>query len=315
MHTILWLKSPLHATWYITTRCNLRCSHCYLTDYTKQTDAEAIYNLLTQFSGVGIKTVSFIGGEPLVRKDLEQIIYCARAGDVIPEIVTNGILASRERANSLVGAGCERFQVSLEGHAPELSDPVRGKDTFQAVLAGAAQLTMAGAKVCLNVTISQLNYMHVPQILHLAESMRVDSLRLSAFVPQGQGLENCVRYQLNRNMVEHVRAVLRDSKTDTRIVRGIFSDKPPLSCGFTFGCGAGTRNVVINHDMTLSACDMMTEAERTAPIKDISELLEYWQQGDIFKKWRGLSNDPSYREVHKKHCHLAYLRYGSDIFS
>lgn len=314
---ILWLSTPINATWYITSKCNLRCTHCYLTDYTKNTEKKIIVGVLDQLKAMAVRSISYIGGEPLIRTDLEEIIRMTVERGIEVETCTNGVLADEDRAASLIKAGCEKFQVSLEGHSPELSDPVRGKDTFQKILNGAGNLKRGGAKVKLNVTISKQNYKSIPELIKLAESICVDSLRLSAFVPFGTGVQAVEEFQLTKEDIEDIRRIVSlEMKRSRQLIESpIFITSPHQNrCGNTFGCGAGTHNLIINTDLSLSACDIANEKDRTLPIKNFEDIRGYWLHHPLFKKWRGETDDPDFEGVHQNHCHLAYMTYKKDLF-
>jgi len=235
---------------------------------------------------------------------------------MIPQITTNGMLATQERAQSLFNAGCKEFQVSLEGHSPELSDPVRGKDSFEKILLGVANLKNTGAFVTLNITISKQNYQYVKHIIALAEDVGVDILRLSAFIPFGTGDIDASKFLLTRDIVIQVRETLAEALKTTKVAleSGVFLSNDEKVCGDTFGCGAGTHNLIINTDLSLSACDILAEKQRTAPIKTVDDIEVMWKSHPLFNKWRGNTDDPFFAEVHQHHCHLAYTKYGEDLF-
>lgn len=71
---VTWVRFPLLVKWYTTNRCNLKCKHYYLTDYTKQAPFEKALSLVDYFAAKKIHSINFLGGEPLEREDLEIII-------------------------------------------------------------------------------------------------------------------------------------------------------------------------------------------------------------------------------------------------
>ncbi len=132
---VIWLQQPIHATFYITTRCNLRCRHCYINNYTSEMPSSVALDVVDALAAIGTSRLSLLGGEPLVRGDLEHLVHQASSRGIRPLIGTNGTLMSAERARGLITSGCTDFQISLEGHDPSLSDPVRGNDTFRRAIA------------------------------------------------------------------------------------------------------------------------------------------------------------------------------------
>ncbi len=94
---IEFLKFPIFIKWYITELCNLRCKHCYLSEYKAHSNLKLIFEFLNFFHQKGVIGYSLLGGEPLLRKDLELIVtkICEYKQSV--NISTNGILATKAR--------------------------------------------------------------------------------------------------------------------------------------------------------------------------------------------------------------------------
>ncbi|MCV3217203.1 hypothetical protein OGM63_27460 [Plectonema radiosum NIES-515] len=75
---------------------------------------------------------------------------------------------------------------------------------------------------------------------------------------------------------------------------------------------------MINSDMTISACDLMTETDRTTiKVSTPADFERLWNQDKVFPKWRGEhTNDENhpYRDANKVTCQAAYLSYKENIF-
>jgi len=187
MPQILALTSPLFVKWYITSKCNLRCTHCYLTDYTVTPPLEKILPIVDHLANSGVKRISLLGGEPLVRDDLEIIVERIGSKGMLPYIATNGTLVNPARARSLVSAGAKHFQVSLEGSGHLLNDEVRGEGAYEAALNGVRSLVQEGASVTLAVTLTKHNQTALEKLFQLAQLLGVKVLRFNAFMPVGTG--------------------------------------------------------------------------------------------------------------------------------
>ena len=325
MRKVQWMKFPLFVKWYITARCNLRCTHCYLTDYSKQSDLPNILKYIDYFGKKGIYQMNLLGGEPLVRDDLEVIIKKIKSYNIDCSVATNGLLATPERAKSLVKSGLKKFQVSLEGHNSELNDPVRGQNTFDKAVEGIRNLKRAGANVNLSFTISKNNYHSIREMHKLAKDLNINLLRFTAFAPVGTGLVNQDDLSLNREIsLEARKEIIECYKSypkmmiDTPFI-GPTDDKCG-TCSPTFGCGAGTSTLIINDDLTLSACDLLTQQDRTKVSINCPEDIEKaWKEDPLFNKWRGIKTKEKhqlgdFKEVHQHGCHVTYIGYKENIF-
>jgi cyclic pyranopterin phosphate synthase len=136
----------------LTDRCNLRCAYCmppegldWLPSDNVLTAAEIGRLIRIGVTMLGIREVRFTGGEPLLRRDLVQIVGDAAALDPRPEIslTTNGIGLDR-RAAALQEAGLDRINVSLDTLRPEVFRKLAYRDRLPDVLEGLAAAAAAG---------------------------------------------------------------------------------------------------------------------------------------------------------------------------
>ncbi|RIH87928.1 GTP 3',8-cyclase [Meiothermus luteus] len=109
----------------VTTRCNLRCLYCQPLGYEQAEPpgaitVEEVRLFLQAMQRLGLESVRFTGGEPLVRKELPQMIAAA-AELGIPDIAitTNGLLFAR-KAKELAEAGLKRINLSMDAVTPEV---------------------------------------------------------------------------------------------------------------------------------------------------------------------------------------------------
>ncbi len=107
---------PVLVHFEVTLRCNARCSFC---DYWKTDPAEKAREL-TSFADAARHfnpmLVTFTGGEPLLRRDLEQLVSTVSEAIRVKYItlITHGAMLTPERAVSLWDAGIHQFNISLD---------------------------------------------------------------------------------------------------------------------------------------------------------------------------------------------------------
>ena len=121
----------------LTQRCNLRCIYCHAegeVNPEEQMSAEDIAELMRVGVQFGVKSIKFTGGEPLLRRDLVDIIRSVPPG-VESSLTTNGTLLAAKAAE-LKEAGLARVNVSLDTLRPERYRAITGKDILGDVLAG-----------------------------------------------------------------------------------------------------------------------------------------------------------------------------------
>lgn len=124
-------KKPLYCSWQVTYRCNFRCSFCgYWKMKTKKEEELTVSEFALsarKLAEIGPMLVSLAGGEPLLRKDLPEIVSAVSACH-FPFITTNGWLVTPEKAKSLFQSGLMGAVVSLDFANEKLHDQNRGKE-------------------------------------------------------------------------------------------------------------------------------------------------------------------------------------------
>ena len=126
----------------VTDLCNLRCRYC-MPDGVEKLEREAVLTyeeflrLAALFAQCGIDTVRVTGGEPLVRKGVEQLVAGLKATPGIRKVTmtTNGVLLAQQLP-ALLNAGLDSVNISLDTLRPEVFRRITARDEFAAVQAG-----------------------------------------------------------------------------------------------------------------------------------------------------------------------------------
>ena len=127
----------------VTDRCNFRCTYCMpLDDYdwldkSEVLTFEEITRLARLFIQLGVEKIRLTGGEPLARRDLEQLIQSLSGLDGLRDLclTTNGSTLA-EKAQALKAAGLRRLNVSLDSLKPERFRRMTKRGDLQKVLRG-----------------------------------------------------------------------------------------------------------------------------------------------------------------------------------
>ncbi len=123
-------RSPLQATLATTYRCQAKCIHCHTALHKKsvsdEMSTEEWKHIVAQLKELGSLIVLFTGGEPLIRKDIIDLVAFAHSIGLITRIITNAYLLNREMAMELKKAGLNQCGVSIDSADPETHDKMRG---------------------------------------------------------------------------------------------------------------------------------------------------------------------------------------------
>jgi cyclic pyranopterin phosphate synthase len=142
----------------VTDRCDLRCTYCMpeRMQFLPRADIltlEELYLLARSFMARGVRTVRLTGGEPLVRRDVVDLIRAIgrHVGQELDEVTltTNGTQLAGH-ADALARAGVRRVNVSLDTRDPATFRALSRRDALPQVLEGIAAASEAGLQVKLN---------------------------------------------------------------------------------------------------------------------------------------------------------------------
>jgi len=167
----------------VTDRCNLRCRYCmpeakYVwVPHEQVLTFEEIRTLVRIFVPLGVRKLRLTGGEPLLRRDLEDLVrWLAEEPGVLDlALTTNGVLLA-ERAASLAHAGLHRVTVSLDTLRSETMRALTGGDVLRQVLRGIAAAREAGfTNLKLNAVILRgVNDDELVDLLEYAKSVEAE---------------------------------------------------------------------------------------------------------------------------------------------
>jgi radical SAM protein with 4Fe4S-binding SPASM domain len=134
---------------------------------------------------------SFTGGEPLLRGDLEVLIRYAEKLGLRTNLITNGRLATVERARSLFKAGMRTAQVSLESPDPEIHDALTGiTGSWRQSVDGIAALQSAGISVQTNTTLTAENADTAVRLPEFLSRIRISRFSMNLYIPVTGSREN-----------------------------------------------------------------------------------------------------------------------------
>ncbi|MCQ5376902.1 MAG: radical SAM protein [Candidatus Methanomethylicia archaeon] len=327
--------APFQVVWNITSRCNLKCKHCYANAGTSGNaaaemgteDAKATIDKLSRW---GVAVLAFSGGEPLIRKDILELAKYASSSGIYVAVATNGVLLSKEMCKSLRGAGVEYLQISLDGATASTHDQFRGvPGMFSRTIDGIKNAVEEGFFVNVATTATKGNLKEIPAIIDLCGTLGVDWFMMYNFVPTGRGKfieENDLspyereallkllwdrlkeRKGVKPNVLstapQFARVALEAEGAKCSVIPTHFSNNElngalaSLS-DFIGGCGAGRFYIAIEQDGTITPCVFLP-----LPLGNIL-------RDDPEELWRGLKAFRELRERDslKSHCGNCEFRY------
>ncbi len=203
-------KKPV-VVWNCTRSCNLRCLHCYSESecraYEGELTTEEGKGLIDQLAEFGVPVLLFSGGEPLMRKDLFELVSYASSRGLRAVLSTNGTLLTPEVASRLKELDLSYVGVSLDG-TEQTNDRFRGvKGAFARAVNGIRACIQAGLKVGLRFTITRRNVQEIPAMFDLIRQEKIPRVCFYHLVYSGRGsglIDEAVEHNQTRSAVDTI---------------------------------------------------------------------------------------------------------------
>jgi cyclic pyranopterin phosphate synthase len=237
----------------VTDRCNLRCVYCMPEEGVKSLSHDEILRfedtikIVKVAATLGINKIRYTGGEPLVMKDIDKLIYetskIKGIGDIA--ITTNGILLS-DMAEDLKKAGLKRVNISLDTLNSEKFRSITRIGDLDKVMEGIYKCLSLGLQpVKINTVLMRgINDTEFDDFLNLTRQLPVD-IRFIELMPIGEGAKMYEKNKLSFTEIleEHPELIeIETEKSSTAQMyklqgaKGKIGFISPVSCKFCEDC-------------------------------------------------------------------------------
>ncbi len=183
-------RAPV-VVWNVCRHCNQSCPHCYAAASSRPSRADLstqeAHRVIDDLADTGVRFLIFSGGEPLLRRDLFELIAHATARGIDAQLSTNGTAIDRSTARRLAEVGVRYVGVSIDG-VPAFNDSYRGMSGgFALASAGLRHARAAGMRTGIRMTVTRRNEDQLDALLSHARFLRVDRFYVSHLVYAGRG--------------------------------------------------------------------------------------------------------------------------------
>ncbi|OQX84394.1 hypothetical protein B6D60_09465 [candidate division KSB1 bacterium 4484_87] len=254
---------PLSVSFEVTYSCNARCKHCHLGGFIKdevKAPPERFGELCHQIKPV---VAQISGGEPLIRRDLEDIVRAMRRKNRAPYIVvtTNAIMLNKKRYESLIDAGVDQFSISLD-YPDERHDDFRGhKGLFQHIDKLIRELKGSNGKsITLSCVVQKDNFRDLIKIAELSEKWGVN-VNFSTYTWLRT---NDMNYVLDADDLLEFKEIVKKLLAMRKKYHNFFASEYTFKRMIEFyekksipNCRAGERFFIVNPDGRFSPCGLI----------------------------------------------------------
>jgi len=232
----------------VTDRCNLRCSYCMPEDeYTwlpreSLLTFEELARLARIFASLGAHKVRLTGGEPLLRRDLHELVRMLAGEPAVHDLAltTNALLLSRQ-IEALAEAGLKRVTVSLDTLSPERFQSLARSPRHADVLDGIESARRLGLPLKLNTVVMRgMNDDELVPLLRFAKQHDAE-IRFIEYMDVGGATGWAERDVVSRReMLERIASELGVAEEITESDSRAPAERFRLPDGQTFGIIAST---------------------------------------------------------------------------
>jgi pyrroloquinoline quinone biosynthesis protein E len=317
------VPAPIGLLAELTHRCPLQCPYCSnplaLQGVASELPTHTWIDVLAQAAALGVLQLHLSGGEPTVRRDLEQIVMAAAKAGLYSNLITAAVLLTRERLQALAEAGLDHVQISIQAPDPGNADGIAHYPGGHAKkLQVADWVREIGLPLTINAPLYRQNLDSLPAIIELAERVGAQRLEVAHVQYYGWALQNRSALMPTRDQVMRSADVVAQARERLKGVLVIdfvapdyYASRPKPCMG---GWGRGIINItpsgkVLPCHAAESIPGLMFDNVRERPLREI------WLASDAFQKFRGLQwmREPcrscAYREIDWGGCRCQALAF------
>jgi MoaA/NifB/PqqE/SkfB family radical SAM enzyme len=272
------LVGPLVVHLEIIAACNLTCSHCFAGELPRNHNPlrlEELEVLFADLARLGTFRIALTGGEPLLRRDVLEVLDAAIAAGLHPSLTTNALLITEPIARELGRRPEVLLNVSLEGPTAEVNDAVRGAGTFDAVLDRLGVLRRH-APFTLGFTLLRTNTGLVRECVELARRVEARAVVFRPLYPAGMALHHL---DLMPDFAQYQEAIEEVAELD------VSAPEPGEIEAFGPMCGAGRHLCAVSVQGDVNPCGFLGPAFQTGNIRE-RPFADIWRHGQAMRRMR-----------------------------
>ena len=210
------LRAPVGVVCELTYVCEANCPHCFTKipspDPNELTTSEW-KNVMNELHDLSVFAVSFSGGDPLLRNDVEELVRYVASKGLDVQLVTNGLMFTEDKIDTLALAGLRSARIDLDAANPKTHDSFRGiEGLHQHVTKMISCLLEKNISVEIATTLSGYNIDEIPDTIELAWKLGVRRITLDRLYSVGPK-----RSEFWLNMEDYMGLLPRVYETDKKL--------------------------------------------------------------------------------------------------
>jgi MoaA/NifB/PqqE/SkfB family radical SAM enzyme len=299
----------------ITYKCNYNCCYCSAADFNKNNELsfDEIKKLIDDASKMGLCLISITGGEPILRKDLNEIIAYAKTKKVSCTMFTNASLLTEAKARELKKAGLMRLLVTYYGGNSQTFDEFTNHlGDFNLVRENVERAKKIGLNIGIQIVPTEEELTNGGLEEKIAFS-RKNGLTVNFNFPARCGAwKKNMSIPLTRDKFTKVYELFKESWVTNDTLNSLSGERE---------CPAVKRVVYITAQGDVMPCAYVPISWGNIREKSILEIMQQMQQSPVYKKdydhciagenpdWVNRYIDPVYDNPNFKHLPLSVAQH------
>jgi pyrroloquinoline quinone biosynthesis protein E len=288
--------SPLLLIAELSYRCPLHCPYCSnpldlgSPRARDELNTDQWARVFGEAAELGVLQLALTGGEPMVRRDLEELTAIAHEAGLYSTLVTSAIPFPPARAKALHAAGLDHVQISLQDSEPSSSDRLAGRQSFERKLEAARLVKRLGLPLTINVVLHRQNLDRIEDIIVLAHELGAWRLELANAQYHGWALVNRSALMPTAEQIEEGEQVVTRARARLGPRMQILWVLPDYHEEYPKPCmgGWGREAIVVSPIGQALPCHAATTLPDLT-FENVSErpLREIWFDSESFNRFRG----------------------------
>jgi len=249
-----WLGSYIYSIKVeINNACELHCDMCYIPKGHLELPLGQIERLFRQIKNCGVR-IEILGGEPLLRKDVAEIIEKAKQAARSPfvSMYTNGIHASPSLCTALKNAGLDAALVTLISHDEEVHDAFTGcKGSWEKTLEGIRNFKRVGIETYTFTAVHSRNVNDIKEICWFVKEELYAKPLFYQYIPVSKNDPLCIAQE---QWYEIKNWILKQTKKHDAFVRDFY-----MLTGNA--CSGGNFVLTVKTDGAVQPCPFISNLE------------------------------------------------------
>lgn len=264
------------AIWEITNQCNYMCKYCIFSSNCKkdknELDTKECIHIIDELHKNGFNILKITGGEPLLRKDIIDIIKYAKEKDMKVDISTNASLITDTLAIEIKKTNIDMVHVSLDGHNKAIHEEARGENTFDRTVRGIRKLVERLVYLRIGTVLFKENENHIEDIIKFVTDLEVNEIIFSIMEPCGR---------LDGDYSNYITKSKDELKNEIKNLQTKYKGKIKINYNWEENpildiCPAGKKFIFINNLGEVSRCTWIKEKGYSLRKYSLSNILSIW---------------------------------------